>query len=48
MNSGKLELLKSQYKYKERLNEQIFGSSSAFDMDNFIPADNVGNPDIPM
>ena len=41
LNSGKLELMKNQYAYKDAV------GSSAFELEGFIPADEAGNPDLP-
>jgi hypothetical protein len=42
LNAGKLELMKNQYAYKDNI------GSAAFELNDFIPADEMGNPDLPM
>lgn len=43
LNAGKLELMKSQYAYKDNI-----GTSTAdFKYRDFIPAEEMGNPDLP-
>ena len=36
--------MKNQYAYKDQINNV---SSSVFDLNEFIPADELGNPDLP-
>lgn len=46
LNAGKLELIKNQYAYKDQVNQDWVGSSH-FDLNEFIPADEIGQPDLP-
>lgn len=47
LNAGKLELMKSQYAYKEKVSEQN-KYKGAWSMAEFVEAEDRGNPNLPL